>query len=184
MNKTRSVIFIAFGGNLGDPVSTLKLALPKIAQRIGEVLRVSKLVETKALTLNGEPQPNYINAVIELVSNKGPEDVLAEMLLIEQELGRQRSESQRWEPRTIDLDLLLVGDTIMDTETLKLPHPEMCKRDFVLQPLRELAPDLRHPVLQKTIRELEAALISEAQERFVVRSLPESFAPCSLSSCV
>lgn len=172
MNSGSAQTFVAYGGNLGDPINTLRRALPLLSRRIGDVLRVSSLFKTKALTLNGETQQNYINAVIELASERAPEQILQELLLIERELGRDRSSAKRWAPRTIDLDLLLVGDKVMESDQLTLPHPEMWKRDFVLQPLFEIAPNFVHPVLKKTVRELEAGLKAGGYERFVLSSFP------------
>lgn len=164
--------FIAFGGNLGDPVATLRRALPMLRECVGEIVKLSSLYETRALTLNGATQPNYVNAVIEVRSDRDADTILRELLTIERELGRDRSPDKRWEPRTIDLDLLFVGDTVVSTPPLSLPHPEIAKRDFVVDPLAEIAPDFLHPVLQKSMRQLAVELSESGGERFIVRTLP------------
>jgi 2-amino-4-hydroxy-6-hydroxymethyldihydropteridine diphosphokinase len=164
--------FIAFGGNLGDPIATLRRALPMLNECVGGIVRLSSLYETRALTLNGATQPNYVNAVVEARSWLEPESILRELLRIERELGRDRSPDKRWEPRTIDLDLLFVGNTVLTAPDLKLPHPEISQRDFVVTPLAEIAPDFTHPVLGKSMRELLEELVQVEADQFVVRALP------------
>lgn len=172
MNTELHRSFIAFGGNLGDPIATLRRALPMLNECVGGIVRLSSLYETRALTLNGVIQPNYVNAVIEAWSWKDPEDLLRELLRIERELGRDRSPDKRWEPRTIDLDLLFVGNAVLSTPPLNLPHPEIAKRDFVVTPLAEIAPEFSHPVLGKSMKELLLELSQSEAERFVVRAIP------------
>lgn len=172
MTTALTPTFIAFGGNLGDPVVTLRRALPMLNECVGGIVKLSSLYETKALTLNGEVHPNYVNAVIEVWSWQSPENALKELLRIERELGRERSPDKRWEPRTIDLDLLFVGDAVIETPPLTIPHPEIARRDFVVAPLAEIAPDLVHPLLKKTMRELDSELTKSGAERFVLRTLP------------
>jgi 2-amino-4-hydroxy-6-hydroxymethyldihydropteridine diphosphokinase len=172
MKHALTPALIAFGGNLGDPIVTLRRALPMLNECVGGIVRISSLYETKALTLNGEEHPNYINAVIEVWSWRSPESILQELLRIERELGRDRSPDKRWEPRTIDLDLLFVGDTVLQTPPLTLPHPEIAKRDFVVAPLAEIVPDFVHPVLEKSMKDLSAALNESKAEKFVLRTLP------------
>jgi len=167
-----SPAFIAFGGNLGEPVATLRRALPMLNGGIGEIVKLSSLYETRALTLNGATQPNYVNAVIEVRSERDADTILRELLKIERQLGRDRSPDKRWEPRTIDLDLLFVGDTVVSTPPLSLPHPEIPKRDFVVDPLAEIAPDFLHPVIGKSMRQLSVELSESGVERFIVRTLP------------
>lgn len=172
MTQAHSRTFIAFGGNLGDPIATLKRALPMINECVGGIVKLSSLYETKALTLNGEVHPNYVNAVIEAWSWSDPESILRELLRIEHELGRDRSPDKRWEPRTIDLDLLFVGDAVLRTPPLNLPHPEIAKRDFVVTPMAEIAPDFTHPLLERSMLELSRALAGSSDEKFVLRTLP------------
>jgi 2-amino-4-hydroxy-6-hydroxymethyldihydropteridine diphosphokinase len=164
--------FIAFGGNLGDPITTLRRALPMLEKTVGSVARLSSLYETKALTLKGQVHPNYVNAVLEVSTSLEPEAILQALLRIEHELGRDRSPDKRWEPRTIDLDLLFVGSTVVNTSALKLPHSEIAKRDFVVEPLAEIAGEFTHPVLGKTMRQLKESLVDSGAERFVMRTFP------------
>jgi 2-amino-4-hydroxy-6-hydroxymethyldihydropteridine diphosphokinase len=172
MNQHCHTALIAFGGNLGDPITTLRRALPMIEEVVGPIVKLSSLYETKALTLRGEVHPNYVNAVLEVATNSEPETILRELLRIEHELGRDRSPDKRWEPRTIDLDLLFVGSTVVSSDSLRLPHPEMAKRDFVINPLAEIAPDFVHPILGERMADLKAALVASGAERFVIRTFP------------
>jgi 2-amino-4-hydroxy-6-hydroxymethyldihydropteridine diphosphokinase len=172
MSHNSLTAFIGYGGNLGDPVATLRRALPMIEEAVGPVVKLSSLYETKALTLGGEVHPNYINAVIEVSTTQEPEIILKELLRVERELGRDRSPDKRWEPRTIDLDLLFVGSMVLSTPDLKLPHPELIKRDFVVEPLAEIAGDFTHPLLVKTMRELKIELAASDNEPFVLRTFP------------
>lgn len=170
MNTTAKTAFIAFGGNVGDPIKTLQAALPMLGDAVGDVALLSSLYETKALTLNGATQPNYINAVIAVTTTLGPEALLSELLRIEKELGRDRSADKRWEPRTIDLDLLFVDEIVQTTDRLTLPHPEIAKRDFVLRPLLEIAPEFEHPTLKRTIADLYRSVEEDGLEQFVLRT--------------
>ncbi len=172
MTQSYQAALIAFGGNLGDPIATLRRALPMIEEVVGPITNLSSLYETKALTLRGEVHANYINSVIQVSTSGEPEDILKELLRIERELGRDRSPDKRWEPRTIDLDLLFVGSRVLTSPSLTLPHPELSKRDFVVEPLAEIAGAFVHPLLNKSMRELKSELSESGSERFVIRTLP------------
>jgi 2-amino-4-hydroxy-6-hydroxymethyldihydropteridine diphosphokinase len=144
--------YIAVGANLGDREANIRSAIDALNYLPGtRVTRVSKLIENPAI---GGPQnsPDFLNGVIEIDTTLDPNTLLQQLLTIEQKLGRTRRE--KWEPRLIDLDLLLFRDQIISSNDLTLPHPLMHTRRFVLEPLAELAPDLMHPVLRKSIREL------------------------------
>ena len=143
-----------------------------LEEMVGSVVRLSSLYETKALTMNGEVHANYVNAVLEVSTAMEPEAILKMLLHIEHELGRDRSPDKRWEPRTIDLDLILVGSLVVNTPSLKLPHPEMPKRDFVVEPLAEMAADFVHPLLGQRMSQLKEALEESGVERFVLRTFP------------
>ncbi|MFG0274597.1 MAG: 2-amino-4-hydroxy-6-hydroxymethyldihydropteridine diphosphokinase, partial [Phycisphaerales bacterium] len=151
---------IALGANLGDRDATIHRALDAIGRTPGvRVLRVSALHQTDAVTLPGAPaQPAYRNgaAVIETTLDAG--DLLESLLSIERALGRDRTGADRWSARTIDLDLLFYADRIIDEPGLRVPHPRLHERRFVLAPLAEVAPDWRHPERNQTVRAMLQAL--------------------------
>jgi 2-amino-4-hydroxy-6-hydroxymethyldihydropteridine diphosphokinase len=135
------VAYIGLGSNLGDREDNLRAALERLAE-FGRV-RVSSLRETEPVGVTD--QPRFLNAAAELVTELSPQDLLARLLEIERELGRDRARERRWGPRTIDLDLLLYGDQVLDEPGLTVPHPRLDERRFVLEPLHELAPELSLP---------------------------------------
>lgn len=112
--------------------------------------------------LGKKDQPRYLNQVFRAETSLGARELLDGLLAIERRLGRVRTPGEKWGPRTIDLDLLLYGDRVIDEPGLTVPHPHMHERRFVLEPLAELVPDARHPVLGKTAAELLAMLPPEA----------------------
>jgi 2-amino-4-hydroxy-6-hydroxymethyldihydropteridine diphosphokinase len=133
------------GSNAGDRFGFLLRALEQLRARGGvEVLRASPVYESPAMTL-GDVQPAYLNAVLELHTTLSAEELLARFLEIESDQGRKRSAGQRWEARTLDVDLLLYGQEEIDTPGLTVPHPHLAERRFVLQPLHDLAPNLFVP---------------------------------------
>jgi 2-amino-4-hydroxy-6-hydroxymethyldihydropteridine diphosphokinase len=145
--------YVGLGSNLGERESLLKSAIEQLAQlpetRLG---KVSSLYDTAPV---GElDQPNFLNAVIQLETALTARQLLWNLLLIERRLGRVRHPGQRYGPRTIDLDLVLFGDQVIDTPDLKVPHPEYHRRAFVLVPLAEIEPRLVHPVFGLTASEL------------------------------
>jgi pantoate--beta-alanine ligase len=155
-----AICLVGLGSNLPDRVGFLTQALAALANRPGfRLLRASSFVETAPV--GGPPgQSRYLNAAALIKTDRPPAEVLAELLAIEQELGRVRSE--RWGPRTIDLDLLLYDRAIVETADLTLPHPRLAERRFVLDPAAEIAHDLVHPTSGLTIGELAARLPAAA----------------------
>ncbi len=140
--------FIGLGSNLGDREANLRQALEYLAQAPETtVVRASSLYDTEPVGV--EDQPHFLNAVAQLETQLTPRQLLWNLMLVERRLGRVRS--QRWGPRTIDLDLLLYEDVVIEDHDLELPHPELAKRSFVLVPLVELEPLLPHPVTRETM---------------------------------
>lgn len=144
-------IFVGLGANLGDREQTIRTAIAQLERLpTTSVRRVSSLFDTDPV--GPVDQPSFLNAVAELTSELTPQELLWHLLLVERRLGRVRD--RRWGPRLIDLDLLLYGSEVIETDGLVVPHPELVHRAFVLVPLAELEPRLRHPVEARTIREL------------------------------
>jgi 2-amino-4-hydroxy-6-hydroxymethyldihydropteridine diphosphokinase len=144
--------YIALGSNLGDRESNLKKALAMIVESPGlQVRRISSFLENPAVG-GPEDAPPFLNAATEIVTTLPARDLMKRLLEIEAAMGRNRRE--KWEPRIIDLDLLLHGQTIISTDDLIVPHPLMHERRFVLQPLAEIAPTAIHPALRATVQSL------------------------------
>ena len=148
---------IALGSNLGDRRATIAAALRAIeALPRTHITRVSDLFETDPVGPGA--QGKYLNAAALLTTSLPPRELLDHLLAIERSLGRTRTPHEQWGPRTIDLDLLLYADLILNEPSLTLPHPRMHQRRFVLEPLAQIAPDLTHPILHKPISDLLLSL--------------------------
>lgn len=159
--------YIALGSNTGDKMKHLQSAVDAIYKRIGCVRFISKVYKTPPLGFSKDVNvDDFYNACLIIESGLSPDKILKELLSIENHLGRVRTMSNGYESRTIDLDILLVssvdGNNIIDTQSLKIPHPELHKRRFVLEPLNAIAPKLKHPKFHKTITELLAVCPDES----------------------
>ena len=156
-NDSIHTAYVALGSNLGDKEANLRKALELLEERGVEVVKTSSFICTEPYGVTDQPQ--FLNGVCKVRTSMAPLALLHTLLEIEQEMGRVRL--RHWGERNIDLDLLLYEDVVLDTEELKLPHPDMQNRDFVLLPLAEIAPELVHPILQKSIEELSNLYISK-----------------------
>jgi 2-amino-4-hydroxy-6-hydroxymethyldihydropteridine diphosphokinase len=171
---SRLFAYVGLGSNLGDRAGYLLLAVRGMLEAGLVVARLSSIYETEPVDVID--QPAFLNMVAELrVHIFSPEQTLARLLRIEYALGRRRDTLRG--PRTVDLDLLVYGDERRATEFLQLPHPRLHERRFVLTPLAELAPELLHPTLKRSIRQLLAETQDEAS---VSRWKSPSISDCGL----
>lgn len=151
--------YIALGSNMGDKKAYLDLGVEGLRQTKGcRVLAVSGYLATEPYGVT--EQDEFLNGAMKIRTILPPHELLDRLHEIEQEAGRERI--VRWGPRTLDLDILLYDDLILDDEELHIPHIEMYKRDFVLEPLCQIAPYVRHPIYNRTALELLEALKSKA----------------------
>jgi 2-amino-4-hydroxy-6-hydroxymethyldihydropteridine diphosphokinase len=147
------IAYLSLGSNLGNREQNLKEAVRR-ASTLGRVVAVSSFYETEPVEVTD--QPWFLNCVLALETTAEPAQLMRELLRIEHEMGRQRLVKKG--PRSIDIDILLFGNAVVNTPDLTIPHPEMTRRRFVLEPLAEIAPELLHPVSQKTVTRLLAEL--------------------------
>lgn len=154
-------VYIALGSNLGDRAENLRDARERIEASGVRIQRCSHIYETEPRDLLD--QPWFVNQVIQADTTLFPRQLLARLLRIEREMGRQRT--VRSGARTIDLDILLFANSVVHAPGLEIPHPRMGERRFVLEPLAELAPDLRLPHERRTVREMLAKVMNQAVRR-------------------
>jgi 2-amino-4-hydroxy-6-hydroxymethyldihydropteridine diphosphokinase len=145
--KILRTTYLSLGTNLGEKLNNLQIAVNLIAQKVGRVSKVSSVYKTKSW---GFKSDDFFNICIEVSTNLNPENLLDQVLQIEKELGRIREVSDDYKARIIDIDVLLFDDDIIFYNDLKVPHPRMLERKFVLVPLTEIAPNVKHPIVKKT----------------------------------
>lgn len=149
----RKTVYLSLGSNLGDRRQNLLAAINRLRE-LGDVTATSSFYETEPVEYTA--QPWFLNIAVALETVLMPRQLLSKIQAIEHEMGRNRGVAKG--PRLIDLDIVLFGHSIVETPQLTIPHPAMHKRRFVLEPLAEIAPEVRHPVIKKTVRELRDAL--------------------------
>ena len=155
--------YILIGGNIGDRFANLLTAKELINKQCGTIIKESSVYQTAAWGL--KEQPDFLNQVLILSTTLNPETLLRSLLSVEETMGRKRS--IKFGPRIIDLDILLINDFLIESEFLTVPHPALQQRKFALIPLNEVAPDLLHPVENKTINQL----LTECNDELVVQKI-------------
>jgi 2-amino-4-hydroxy-6-hydroxymethyldihydropteridine diphosphokinase len=157
--------YLSLGSNIGKREEHLRDAIKRLGEA-GRVVAVSSLYETEPVELTG--QQWFLNCAVALETELTSTQLMAAILRIEQEMGRRRTVPKG--PRAIDIDILLIGDVVVNSAELTIPHSAMAQRRFVLEPLAEIADELRHPILKKTVRELlEELPAGQTVKKFAAR---------------
>jgi 2-amino-4-hydroxy-6-hydroxymethyldihydropteridine diphosphokinase len=160
-------VYIGIGSNLGDRKANTLEAVDRVTKLPGtKVVRASSLYESEPL---GDAKTWFVNSVIEIETELGAEPMLKRLKAIEDAMGRKRVKGKRWGSRIIDLDILLSENEVVDKRNLRVPHPEMHKRRFVLMPLAELAPHVVHPGLGQSVSALLATVKDEKRVMLMPR---------------
>lgn len=155
-------LYLSLGSNLGDRAGNLANARDRLAAAGIRILRASSIYETAPRDV--PDQPMFLNQVVEAETGLFPRQVLSRLQKIERAMGRKRTIAKG--PRIVDIDVLLFGESVISTTDLEIPHPRMMGRRFVLEPLAELAPDLRHPIVNRSMREMLAKVSDQHARRF------------------
>ena len=146
------ITYLLLGGNLGDRIEYLRRGVDLLRRDVGNVQTVSSVYESEPWGFD-DPQW-FLNQVAAVETNLSPIELLSRIQQIEEHLGRRRTHNY-YQARTIDIDIILYGNLVINTPELIIPHPLMCERMFVLQPMAEIAPELQHPILSKTMAYLK-----------------------------
>jgi 2-amino-4-hydroxy-6-hydroxymethyldihydropteridine diphosphokinase len=147
------IVYLSLGSNLGDREANLRTAIEKLGE-FGNIAAISSFYETEPVEVTA--QPWFLNCAVKLDTEKMPRQLISAILALEQSMGRQRKQQKG--PRIIDIDVLLFGSSVIEIPSLTIPHPHLHERRFVLEPLAEIAPDARHPIYKRSMRELRDAL--------------------------
>jgi len=145
-------VYLALGSNRGDRKKNLDAAIEQLREKAGKLLSASSVYETAPWGMSDSTQ--FLNQVIHIETSQSAVTLMDTILGIEESMGRTRSKNAGYEPRSIDIDILFFNDDILETSELVIPHPQLAKRRFVLEPLAEIASSYIHPLLKKTIVQL------------------------------